>query len=86
MCHIVPICHFSVDLENSHKYSHTYLTRDSRQFTLFKEFFTKSVGPGRFSAITTNPFRKILTQDSCQSTIFKEYFTKFVGPKRFSAE
>ena len=27
-----------------------YLTRDSRQFTFFKQYFTKSVGPGRFSA------------------------------------
>ena len=27
-----------------------YLTRDSRQFTIFKQYFTKSVGPEQFSA------------------------------------
>ena len=31
-----------------------YLTRDSRQFTVFKKYFTKSVGPGRFSAEKLN--------------------------------
>ncbi len=65
---------FSVDLEYSHKYSHTYPTRDSRQFLLFKEYFTKSVGSGRFSAITTNPFRKIPHSRFASIYVFQRLF------------
>ena len=38
--------------ENHHIRIHfeKYLTRDSRQFTIFKQYFTKSVGPEQFSA------------------------------------
>jgi hypothetical protein len=38
--------------ENHHIRIHfeKYLTRDLRQFTLFKQYFTKSGGPGPFSA------------------------------------
>ena len=37
---------------------HKYLTRNSRQFTLFKEYITKSVGLGQFSAITYESISK----------------------------
>ncbi len=37
---------------------HKLLTRDSHQFTLFKEYLTKSVGPGQFSAITYESISK----------------------------
>ncbi len=38
--------------ENHHMQIHfeKYLTRDLRQFTCFKQYFTKSVGPGQLSA------------------------------------
>jgi len=52
-CSIInPIFHFSVELKFAKHAIHfeKYLTRDSRQFTFFKQYFTKSVGPGRFSA------------------------------------
>ena len=49
--------------ENHHIRIHfqKYLTRNPRQFTFFKEDFTKSVGPGQFSA---EYLKEILRTDS----------------------
>jgi hypothetical protein len=34
-----------------------YMTHDSRQFTIFKEYFTKFVGPGRIYGVNTKTFK-----------------------------